>query len=406
MTHRRRGVEDAVVVPAGAAGSTVTCVRSLGSRGIRTIVTTESSTPATSSRYCDEATVVPSSMDDPEGHTEALLSLARRPDVVTVVPLRESTLYLLAKNRDRFAEHVATPWMPLETVQTSEDWLGLLDIADDVGVPVPETRTLDEYDGWDRDAVIKSRYSIVEGEEGLASPGIRFVPAGAEPDVESVIAEMGHVPIVQEYVPGDGEFGFFALYDGGEPCTTFQHRRVRSYSYAGGASVYRKSVASPQLAAEGTKMLRALDCHGPAMVEFKRDPRDGAFRLMEINPRFWGSLALPVAAGVDLPYLYYRLASGRSVPAVEYETGVGCHFVRGEASYVYSVLAEDHPFVDPPSLSHELRSMTGSLLRQPHFDLLSLADPGPFVTDLLAVAREPLADRQTTTYRSNVGTST
>ena len=53
---------------------------------------------------------------------------------------------------------------------------------------------------------------------------------------------MRHVPIVQEFIPGDEEVGFFAMFDHGEPVATFQHRRIRSYSYTGGASVFREAI--------------------------------------------------------------------------------------------------------------------------------------------------------------------
>jgi predicted ATP-grasp superfamily ATP-dependent carboligase len=49
------------------------------------------------------------------------------------------------------------------------------------------------------------------------------------------------------------------------------------------------------------------------MVEFKRDRRDGSYRLMEINPKFWGSLDLSIAAGVEFPWLAVQAALGEPV---------------------------------------------------------------------------------------------
>ena len=43
------------------------------------------------------------------------------------------------------------------------------------------------------------------------------------------------------------------------------------------------------------------------MFEFKVVPETGKAALMEINGRFWGSLALPVLAGVDFPMLAYDM---------------------------------------------------------------------------------------------------
>lgn len=377
------------MVPAIRAGSSVTTIRSLGRRGVRTVAAADApGVPATRSRYCDETCRVPSPREDLAGYTSALLDLARRDDVVTLVPLREPDIYVLATHRDRFADHVETPWPPRETVAHVQDRLRLVETARAVGVAVPETRLLDEWDDWDRTVVVKSRYAILSGANASSYHSVRFYDDGDPPAVDRVAAEMEHVPIAQSYVPGDEEFGFFALFDDGSPVATFTHRRRRSYTYAGGASVYRESVRVPEIESAGLALLRALDWHGPAMVEFKRDPRDETYRLMEINPRFWGSLALPVHAGVDFPALYYQLANGGvDDPHPSYEPGVGCHLLRGELVYLASVLRHSADHVDPPGLGRELAAVAASTVSNPHFDFLSLDDPRPFLSDLFVTAR-------------------
>ena len=67
---------------------------------------------------------------------------------------------------------------------------------------------------------------------------------------------------------------------------------------------------------------------GVAMVEFKLDPRDGLPKLMEINPRFWGSLPLAIEAGVNFPLLLYRMACGETFKPVEnYRIGRRCRWL-------------------------------------------------------------------------------
>jgi len=380
---------DAVVVPGIASPSSVTCVRSLGRRGVAPVVVggPDPSTAARS-KYCRERHVAPSPYDDLSGYRAALERLARRPDVTTVVPLREVDVYLLSRHREAFGEHIATPWPDFETVCRVQDWLQLREAAAAADVPVPETRLLTEWDDWDRPTVVKSRYSIVVGDEPTV-PGMYRFGAGADPDVAAIVAEMGHVPIVQEHVPGGPEHGFFALYDDGDPVARFQHRRARSYSYAGGASVYRESVAHADLDGLGSQLLSELDWHGPAMVEFRRDERDGRPKLLEINPRFWGSLALSVHAGVDFPFRFYRLAAGRPPPPTDdYAVGVGSHLLRGELSYLRSVLRDDYATVERPQLTSALADIAVSTVAQPNFDVLDAADPVPFVADLAHTARD------------------
>lgn len=383
---------ESVVVPAISTGSSLACLRSLGRQGVRTIaVSSREDAPAFRSRYCDERVLVPSPAEDLSGYAEALLTLAERPAVRTIVPLREADIYVLARHREAFAEHIGTPWPRFETVRAVQDRLRLLETAVDAGVAVPETRPLREWDDWNRRTVIKSRYAILDEDDRAFYPDVTLVRPGVEPDVDTVVDEMGHVPITQEFIPGD-EYGFFALFDHGKPVVTFQHRRIRSYTYAGGASVFRESVRIPDLEAAGTALLCHLDWHGPAMVEFKRDARDGEFRLMEINPRFWGSLPLAVRAGVDFPYWYYRLAAGTlDDPPEGYAVGVGCHVLVGELSYLNSVLRHEYAHVDRPALSTTVRDVLYSLYRHPNFDWFVLDDPRPFVRRVTNVVGDSLS---------------
>lgn len=389
-----RATGDAVVVPAIATGSSLACIRSLGRRGVKTIAVSErASPPSAHSKYCDEFRRVPSPWTDVEGYKQQLLALARRNDVRTIVPVREPDIYVLSRYREEFGDHIATPWKPYESVRTVQDRVRLFEAADRAGVSVPETALADEWDRWDDATVVKSRHSITVENNASSYAGVRFFDSDERPDVDALVSEMGHVPLAQEFVPGDSEYGFFALYDRGEPVARFQHRRIRSYSYAGGASVFRKSVYLPELEAAGMRLLDELDWHGPAMVEFKRDPRDGEFKLMEINPRFWGSLALSVASGVDFPYRYFQLAGDELPPAaaateIGYEEGVGCHVLSGELSYLYSLLDKEYSHIDRPALAPEIAAIARSLVTDPNFDYLDLDDPEPFVSTFAGFSRE------------------
>ncbi|ADJ15470.1 carboxylate--amine ligase [Halalkalicoccus jeotgali] len=380
-----------VVVPGIDTPSSTAVVRSLGRRGIGVIVAEHGESPAGASKYCDLRITVPSPHEDYEGYAEALLALARCPETETVVPLRETDVYALSTRRGEFSPHVATPWPDRTTVKMAQDRLRLFEVARAAGLRVPQTDRIEEYDGWDVPTVIKPRYSVLETEGRLVEPSVRLLSRGSEPDREALCTAMGHAPLVQAYVPGTEELGFFALFDHGRPLATFQHRRRRSYHYTGGASVYREAIDDPAVESAGLALLRALGWHGPAMVEFKRDARDGELVLMEVNPRFWGSLALSIHAGVDFPYHYYRLATDDPIErAPSYETGVASHVLHGELVYLMSLLGQvDSPGERPP-LGSELVAVARSLASQPNFDYCSLDDPRPFLVDLNHTARTML----------------
>jgi predicted ATP-grasp superfamily ATP-dependent carboligase len=384
-----RGTGESVLLPAKYSPTCYACLRSLSRRGIRTVVVSpHEGVPAFASRYCNESVVVPSPNEDLLAYRDALLSVAARPDVKTIVPIWEEDAYLLAKYGEEFAERVTGVWPSLDELRVVHDRLQLADAAEEAGVPVPETRLFDEIDDWDRELLVKSRYNLLADEyldslspsETELEKTLRYLAPGEKPDRDAVVDEMSHVPIVQECVPKDDEYLFGALYDRGEPVATFQHRQVRGETYAGGGGSYRESVDIPELESVGRALLNHLSWHGLACIEYMKDARTGGFVLTEINPRMWRSLAFAVAAGVDFPYYYWQLANGEAARFDDdYEIGVGGHYLHGELTYLLSVLREDYPNVERPSVGSTMWEILTSCLEQPNFDYLRLDDPAPFV---------------------------
>lgn len=388
-TGQREG--DAVVVPAVDAASSISSLRSLGRRGVLTIAVSEDeAAPGFSSRYCAETAVVPSPADDLLGYKDALLSFARRADVRTILPVREEDVYVLSTYRPEFEEHVAPLWPPFGTLRDVHDRVRLMRVAEEAGVPAPETWTIAEGVDWDGELVVKGRYALlVDGYLDSLPPGecrdpgsTTYLPPGEEPDVAAIRAERGHDPIVQEYVPGD-EYAFWALYDRGESVATCQRRRIRGFKYAGNASVFRETVAIPDLEASGRAILDHLDWHGLACVQVTRDERNDEFTLVESNPRMWLSVPAAVLAGADFPFFYWLLAGGEAERIdPDYETGVATQLLRGEASYPHSVLRDDFAYVERPSFGRAAWDVVTSLVASPIFDYLDLDDVRPFVRDL------------------------
>lgn len=382
-----------VVVPGIGAPSTVACIRSLGRRGVRTIVVSaDPTTPAFRSTYCDEAIRVPSPHEDLVAYKEALRSLAMRPDVRAIIPVREPDVYVLSKYRDEFADHVRPLWPTLDTLARAQDRVRLFEAADRAGVAAPETALFTSLPDRDREWIVKPRYTILVDEyieeytpeTCVAPPSTRYIEPDRIPDTDAVYADMNHVPLVQECIATTDEYGFFALYDEGEPVATFQHRQRRGWSYAGGPSAFRESVDIPALEDAGRALLDELEWHGLAMVEFLRDEESGEFKLMEVNPRFWSSLPFSVRAGADFPYYYWLLANGmRDRIDHSYRPNIGGHLLRGELLYLHSVLTEEIELVEKPPLSDAFGEVARTLVDEPRFDYLSWDDPKPFVRDLL-----------------------
>ncbi len=119
--------------------------------------------------------------------------------------------------------------------------------------------------------------------------------------------------LLQKRIYGTAE-AFFAIYNLGVLEAYFMHERIRENPPSGGPSTRARSIFKFDLYEKGKSLLDSLNWHGVAMVEFKRTP-EGELFLMEINPKFWGSLDLAISAGVDFPLYAAKIALGQSVPA-------------------------------------------------------------------------------------------
>ena len=399
--------DSSAIVPAISIPHSVTSLRSLSRQGVNTIAVCEVETAAFCSRHCDEKRRVPAPGDDLIGYKNALLSLAERADVGAIVPMREEDIYVLSKYRAEFANELAPLWPRFDTLEVVHDRLRLVAAAEEAGVPAPETTTLADAGDWSARRVIKGRYGLLTDEHLDASGGcirpsaVEFVQPGEEPDRAVIRSRLKHDPIVQEYVPGD-EYAVWALYNDGEPVATCQKHQVRAENYYGGTSIYRKTTRIPELEAAGQALLNHLDWHGLASVQFKRDADTGEFKLMEINPRAWASISCPVRAGLDVPYLYWCVATGETIPeGMEYKEGVGTHYVTGEMKYLLSIARKDHPFVDPPLFRTALWNVASSMVTQPYFEYLSPRDPFPFVCELGSTLGTRISNRTVSSVRNS-----
>ncbi|MBV9592665.1 MAG: ATP-grasp domain-containing protein, partial [Actinobacteria bacterium] len=188
--------------------------------------------------------------------------------------------------------------------------------------------------------------------------------------------------IVQELVPGGGEhqYSFASLCQAGVSLASLVARRTRQYPRDfGHSSSLVETVEAPEVERLGRAIVEALGWDGLVEIEFKRDARDGSYRLLDINPRVWTWHALGPRAGVDFPYLTWRLSQGLPIDPVRARPGV--RWVR-LATDIPSALAA----VRAGQLS--LRGWAASLRRPRQAAVLAWDDPLPSLADpLLTVWR-------------------
>lgn len=335
--------------------SALATTRSLGRRGVVVFTADESlSALAGCSRYSAQYLVYPSPRTEPKAFITRILQFIDSHQVEMILPMTELTTELLLQAQQRIS-NVALPFPSLSAIEALANKCALLRLAQSLNVPIPETWFVDTLSGLPKNLdrlpyplVLKPGKSWVQldGVWERAAVQIADTPNIASGLINSSPVFQSHPFLLQRRVTGTGE-GVFALYDHGTPIAFFSHRRLREKPPWGGVSVLSESTpVNPTLLAHAQALLNSVAWHGIAMVEFKVSG-DGTPYLMEINTRLWGSLQLAIDAGVDFPWLLYKLACGQPVtPVTRYKTGRRLRWLLGDVDGLYLSLRDPYtPFM-------------------------------------------------------------
>lgn len=236
-----------------------------------------------------------------------------------ILPVAETSMVPLHGERqhEALSQHVILP--PREALETALDKEEVRVLAQRLGIPVPETLVIPRGETpvqfpSSRDlvypVVVKPTHSKVWLDSSGTSLQAQIVQERKELGAQLQLLGAFSTVQVQRWVPGIG-LGIEILARHGETLLEFAHERIHELPLTGGASTYRKAIVPPpDLANAAKSLMRALKWHGVAMVEFRYDPESRRFWLMEINPRFWGSLPLAIFAGADFPKALLDLYGG------------------------------------------------------------------------------------------------
>ncbi|WP_447977177.1 arsenate reductase/protein-tyrosine-phosphatase family protein [Candidatus Nitrospira bockiana] len=371
----------------------VAVARSLARCGVAVDVAAMSPhAPSISSRAIRRFVRLPSPEADPLFFFASLLQRVVGFEYDRVIPASDTALSVIAEHFETVAE-IAPPACPAPgIVRRVLDKSCTLALAARHGVPVPETYPV--TCAADVDARLIRFPVIAKPARKRAGAAAAFKVRRFETAAELRAAfetypRFDRDYVVQEFCPGVG-VGVEVLMHKGRPLALFQHRRVKEFPSAGGVSVVAVSQAvDPLLAQHAVRLLRALDWDGVAMVEFRVDPESGRAVLMEVNGRYWGSLALSIHAGMDFPRYDWELAQG-GTPVIPqtYRVGVRARWTAGSLQRLRDALRGE-PAGGPSALRTVADTVADAL--PPTKDMLwSWRDPHPGFSELERLLRSLL----------------
>jgi predicted ATP-grasp superfamily ATP-dependent carboligase len=389
-----------VLVLDGEQRAALAVVRSLGYHGCRVHVC--SSVPrslAGGSRFAASETCVPDPLRDPEAFSAAVSRLARARRAVLVLPVTEAATLALLERNDMPARTMI-PTSDLEHFRRASDKSAVLSLAERLGIAVPAQRSVSGNQDAEPPIPAGMFPLVVKPARSIAGPGgdrrkvgVRYASTPAQ--LDEAMRELGSEAgpfLLQTRIEGPG-LGVFVLRWGGRVIASFAHRRIREKPPSGGVSVCCESVAAPPgLLEQSVTLLEALDWNGVAMVEFKHDTVSGRDYLMEINPRFWGSLQLAIDAGVDFPWYLVQAALGLQLPPVQaWRVGVRSRWCWGEVDHLIARLRHSRADLNLPGDAPGLISTALSVLNPwrpgQRSDVFRLSDPMPAIRETIAWVR-------------------
>ncbi len=314
---------------AGLAG-----IRALGRGGVPVLALgARRSDAGLWSRYASRRALGPPSTEA-RAFPERLRALARASGPAVLFPAQEEAIDTLAAG-GALPSGLVLPYPGWEAVGRLRDKRRLAALSAAAGVPSP--RTLAEGEAAALRPRAASLAPCVLKAPGLSEALPQTVICRTPAEAEGAFARLpgGEQVLVQELAAGPLEAVSVVLDRAGRVSERFQQRGLRLWPRSAGASSLGVSVPpDDDLVARAAEILRQAGYWGLAQVQFLATERGPA--AIDVNPRFYGSMPLALAAGVNLPLAWYRAALDQSPTGpTRYREGVTYRWLEGELNAAY-----------------------------------------------------------------------
>ena len=247
--------------------------------------------------------------------------------------------FAVARDLERFldrpllAEWFCVPTPGWATTQWVWDKRNTYRRAEELNIPVPRTwypLNLDDVRKIDADLPLALKPAIKE--HFFYATKAKAWRANTRAELEALferaaalVGSPGEI-MIQDLIPGGGDhqFAYCAFFKEGRALGSMVVRRIRQHPVEfGRASTFVETIELPFLETLSERFLRSIDYYGLVELEYKLDPRDGQFKLLDVNARTWGYHTIGHRAGVDFPYLLFADQLGEPVQPCRGRAGVG-----------------------------------------------------------------------------------
>jgi predicted ATP-grasp superfamily ATP-dependent carboligase len=262
-----------------------------------------------------------------------------------VMPIDENIIIELAKNRSNYKCSLAFPEYPILELALNKK--KLIDRAEELNIPCPITMFVEDIFACREILDTIAFPVVVKPIRSAGGIGISFVDSGTqlEKTVEKSIQQFGPV-LIQEKIPYRERYSVAILmnrdHDMRRCCVL---KALRTFPVNTGPATVVESVSRPDLVNFSNTILQSMNFYGVAEIEFVIDQRDSTPKLMEINPRFWGSIQGAIKAGVDFPHALYSLFRDGDIDQnLKYQKGIRTrNLIGNDHRRLAAIIGGDYP---------------------------------------------------------------
>ena len=295
-------------------------VRSLSSHGLSVwAADTSEKNICSMSKFTSGSFVYPDPFTNEDAFISCLLAKIDELTPKVLLPTHDESVVIM-RHRDKFPKDLIIPYESENLLLTLANKVSSTELADKAGVPIPKVYSSSEE-------VLK--YPVVfKTAIGNSAKGVYFPKTKEELQALEVEHE-GEETLLEEWIGGTDYSVDCVRWDGFWKASVY-HALVTKTD-GGGTTTQREIVNIPELEKYALMLLDSVDFHGVCGLDFRYDEQAGQCAFIEVNARFTGGLATPIAAGFDIPWIVYKLATeGTFTEPIDVKIGTKTKWILGD----------------------------------------------------------------------------
>lgn len=297
-----------------------TILKSLHQKGLKVwAADTSKRNICSMSKFCTGSFTYPDPFTEEEAFIQVLKDKVAELRPRVLMPTHDESVVIM-RHRDEFPADLIIPYEGEEKLLLLANKAKSTELARKAGVPVPEVyKSIDE---------VKSYPVVFKTVIGNSAKGV-FFPKDREELVKLMDEHRDEETLLEEWIGGTDYSVDCVRWDGF--CKTSVYHALVTKTDGGGTTTQREIVNMPQLEAAALKLMDAVDFHGVCGLDFRYDAEKNKIAYIETNARFTGGLATPVAAGFDIPWIVYKLATeGKYTEPINVRIGTRTKWILGD----------------------------------------------------------------------------